>query len=317
MDQSRVRGLSPASVAGLIYWSRRHVITRVCIATAALAAAFTVYRPSGVVFFLYVAGFAPFAVAGSIARATAIIAGVVLLIIGESLLLWPPSAFPYVIAFESLLLGAAMTWVARQSIALSIGHKAAERERIARDLHDILGHTLSVIILKSELASRLLEQDARRAKAEIEDVERISRKALSEVREAIAGYRGGDLSAEFERAKATLETAGIVVERAYEAIPMPAAQERALALVLREAVTNVVRHSSAKRVRMTLQRIEGGYRLEVTDDGRGGAHAEGMGMRGIRERVAAIGGHASWHEGPGTALTITVPTAIRAHGARG
>ena len=123
--------------------------------------------------------------------------------------------------------------------------QAVARERIARDLHDILGHTLSVVILKSELASRLLEQNPVRAKAEIEEVERIARNALTEVREAIVGYRTGDLLAELARCQSTLETAGIIVERHDEIVDLPLAHERALALIVREAVTNIVRHANA------------------------------------------------------------------------
>lgn len=190
-------------------------------------------------------------------------------------------------------------------------HKTAERERIARDLHDILGHTLSVVVLKSELASRLVEQDAPRARKEIEEVERIARQALGEAREAIAGYRSGDLRAEFERAGKTLTTAGIAVDGDCESVSMPAAHERALALVLREAVTNVIRHAQASRCRMKLSLADGGYRLEVGDDGRGGALREGMGMQGIRERVRALGGTVTWRASSprGTTLVVTVPAA--------
>jgi two-component system sensor histidine kinase DesK len=299
---------------GVIYWSRKHVIQRVCVAIAALAVAFTAYRPSGVGFFIFVAGFGPLAVSGSIAGSAAIIAGAVLAILVESWLLWPPTPMPYVVAINAFLVGAAVTFVARQQIALRRTLKTAERERIARDLHDILGHTLSVIILKSELASRLLAHDPARARAEIEDVERISRNALSEVREAIVGYHAGDLVGELDRAKSTLETANIAAECHYEPVAMPLAQERVLALVLREAVTNVVRHAQAKSCRLTLRETDSAYRLEVHDDGRGGVHEEGMGMRGIRERVAAIGGKVAWAAGPGTKLTITVPIAARAGG---
>ena len=292
---------------GVIYWSRRHVILRVAIAMALLAATFTAYRQSGVAYFVPVAAFAPLAVRGSLIRSGAIVTLVVLVILAEWWLLWPPSMMPYVIALEAFLVGGALTFVARQQTAVRQLHKTAERERIARDLHDILGHSLSVIILKSELASRLLESDSARAKAEIEDVERISRTALSEVRDAIAGYRSGDLLTEFLHAHSTLEAAGIVVERQCEAVTMPVTQERVLALVVREAVTNVLRHAHATRCRMTLQETGSACQLEIRDDGRGGAHKEGMGMRGIRERVAAIGGEVSWSAGPGTKLTIVVP----------
>ncbi|HEY5808875.1 MAG TPA: ATP-binding protein, partial [Povalibacter sp.] len=133
------------------------------------------------------------------------------------------------------------------------------------------------------------------------------RNALSEVREAITGYRAGDLLSELDRAQSTLETAGVAVERICDSVDMDPAQERVLALVLREAVTNVVRHSQAKRCRLTLQRTEQAHRMAISDDGCGGAHREGMGMRGIRERVAALGGEVSWSVGMGTELIVTVP----------
>ena len=218
---------------GAICWSRKYVVLYVCIAMVALAVTFTAYRPGGITFFIMAAVFGAVAAGGNIARSAMVIAAVIVLILGEWRLLWPPGFFPYIAAAQAFLIAGAITGVLRQSIALKRIHKEVERERIARDLHDILGHTLSVIILKSELASRLLEHDPQRAKAEIEDVERISRNALSEVREAIVGYRAGDLLAEFDRAKSTLATAGIVVEHDWETVGMPVSQERVLALVLR------------------------------------------------------------------------------------
>jgi two-component system, NarL family, sensor histidine kinase DesK len=298
-------------VIGVLYWSRRAVVLRVCIALATLAVAFTAYRPSGIIFFTYVATLGPFAFGGRLAGSVAIVLGAAAVILLEWWLRWPPSSFPYTFAIVSILLGGAMTVVARQQAAIARILKAAERERIARDLHDILGHTLSVIIVKSELAGRLLDRDPNRARREIEEVERISRGALSEVREAIAGYRAGNLATEFDRARSTLETAGIVVDHRCESDGMPVAHERVLVLVLREAVTNVLRHAHAKRCRMSVQRTDDAYQLEVEDDGRGGVRQEGSGMRGIRERVAAIGGRVSWSDGPGTLLTITVPVPDR------
>jgi len=303
------------NVFALIYWSRRRVMLRVCIAMAIVAVAFTAYRPNGVIFFIIVAGAAPLAVGGHLTRSAAVITGVVLLLLAEWWLLWPHSAVPYIVAAESFLIGGAVTFAVRQQKSLRLALKTAERERIARDLHDILGHTLSVIALKAELASRLLEQNPARAKAEIEDVARVTRGALSEVREAIAGYRGDDLAAEVERAKATLETAGIAVERRYDAVALPVAHERVLALVLREAITNVLRHAQATRCCVTLERKDDVCHLIVSDDGRGGAHREGSGMRGIRERVAAIGGTAAWSTGSGTELTVAVPISTPSLGA--
>ena len=131
--------------------------------------------------------------------------------------------------------------------------KVAERERIARDLHDLLGHTLSLITLKAELARKLVDRDPQRAKQEMQDVEHTSRAALADVREAISGYRGQGLAAELLRARQTLETAGITVDCEASEVPLSPAQETVLALALREAVTNVVRHAQAQ----TLQRPPG------------------------------------------------------------
>src|ERR1700690_1334735 len=131
--------------------------------------------------------------------------------------------------------------------------KVAERERIARDLHDVLGHTLSVIILKSELAGKLIDQDPQRAKAEIADVETTSREALSEVRSTIRGYRSQGLPAELAQAKSTLETAGVAVECEAARIELPALHETVLSMAVREAVTNVVRHAQARTCRLRLE----------------------------------------------------------------
>ena len=186
--------------------------------------------------------------------------------------------------------------------------KVAERERIARDLHDVLGHTLSVIILKSELAGKLMDRDPSRAGNEIREVEQISRQALSDVRDAIRGYRSQGLAAELARAKSTLETAGLTVQcDAATTMKLPAVQESVLSLAVREAVTNVVRHAQARTCRMRLEQQNGSCRLEIQDDGRGGFHGEGNGIRGMRERVEMLGGTLSRNTDAGTTLTITLP----------
>jgi len=290
-----------------IYWARQRVMQWVCLALALLAVSFGACRPAGIFFFVFVAAFGPLAAGGSIAGSAVIVGITVLLIFGQWQLFWSPSAIPYVAALEAFLVGGAITFVLRQQAAMKRTVKTAERERIARDLHDILGHTLSVIIMKSELAGRLLERDPLRAQAQIGEVERIARQALSEVREAISGYRAGDLRTEFERAQSALETAGVAVERHCEQVAIPVAQERVLALVLREAVTNVMRHAQATRCVLSLRQTDGLVHMEVRDDGRGGVHPEGNGMRGIRERVAAVGGEATWLAGTGTVLTIALP----------
>ncbi|HKI25370.1 MAG TPA: sensor histidine kinase [Candidatus Sulfotelmatobacter sp.] len=186
--------------------------------------------------------------------------------------------------------------------------KVAERERIARDLHDVLGHTLSVITLKSELAGKLMERDPQRAGKEIGEVEEISRQALADVRDAIRGYRAQGLAAELERAKSTLETAGLTVQCDSAAtLQLPAMQESVLALAVREAVTNVVRHARASSCQLRLEQQNGSCRLEIRDDGVGCASLEGNGLRGMRERVEMLGGTLDRIAKSGTTLTITLP----------
>ena len=193
--------------------------------------------------------------------------------------------------------------------------KVAERERIARDLHDVLGHTLSVIILKSELAGKLIDRDPERAKAEIGDVERTSREALTEVRSTIRGYHARNLAAELKQAKATLETAGLSVTAESTEVGLTPAQESVVALILREAVTNVVRHARARRCSLRLAPVNGNCRLEVQDDGRGGIQVEGNGLRGMRERIEALGGTLQRETRAGTRLTIQFPlTPAKANG---
>jgi two-component system, NarL family, sensor histidine kinase DesK len=190
--------------------------------------------------------------------------------------------------------------------------KVAERERIARDLHDVLGHTLSLITLKSELARKLVDRDPDRAKQEMQDVENASRAALTDVREAIRGYRSDGIFAELARARAALETAGVSVECDTDSVPLSPAQESVLALALREAVTNVVRHADARSCNVILKRKDSLCTLEVADDGCGAAGPEGNGLRGMRERLEALGGSLRLLTSNGTRLIIDLPLASAA-----
>jgi two-component system sensor histidine kinase DesK len=194
----------------------------------------------------------------------------------------------------------------------------AERERISRDLHDILGHTLSVIALKSELASRLADRDPARAAEEIREVERVSREALSEVRSAVEGYRGTGLQGELRSAGRVLESSGVSLEMTIAAAPapMPPRQESVMALALREAVTNIVRHARAQRCWISVLEQEGARVLTVRDDGigvgMGRVAREGHGLTGMRERVAAAGGTVTIDGSQGMIVTVSLP---EAHGA--
>ncbi|HEY3569172.1 MAG TPA: sensor histidine kinase [Thermoanaerobaculia bacterium] len=185
--------------------------------------------------------------------------------------------------------------------------KTAERERIARDLHDLLGHTLSLITLKAELAGKLVERDPERAGREIREVERISREALREVRTAVAGYRSEGLQAELARARLALEAAGLRFEYFAQPVALDPEAETVLALALREAVTNVIRHAGARACRIALEQTAEETRLEVRDDGRGGAAPEGIGLASMRERVEGLGGRLERRAETGTSLRIVLP----------
>ncbi|MFF7436565.1 histidine kinase [Streptomyces sp. NPDC008122] len=166
-----------------------------------------------------------------------------------------------------------------------------ERLRFSRDLHDLLGHTLSVIVVKSEAARRLASRDLDAALAQVADIESVGRQALTEIREAVTGYREGSLATELDRARDALSSAGIepVVRRSG---PLLEPQTEALlSWVVRESATNAVRHSGASRCEIDLSGTADRVRLTVTDDGRGpAAGTPGSGLRGLRERVTAAGG---------------------------
>ena len=189
-----------------------------------------------------------------------------------------------------------------------------ERLRFARDLHDLLGHSLSLITLKSELAQRLLPADPGRAATEARDIEGVARRALREVREAVAGYRQPALRAELAGAREMLEAAGIACRVEDETGVLPGAADAVLAWAVREGVTNVIRHSRAQCCGIRLSQRGEEARVEVSDDGFGSPPihdevAAGSGLSGLSERVAASGGviEAGPLPGGGFRLRVSLP----------
>ena len=187
--------------------------------------------------------------------------------------------------------------------------KIAERERIARDMHDVLGHSLSVVVLKTELAARLMLSDPQRALRELRDVESAARQALSQVREAITGYRSAGWAAEIEQAKHVLQAAEIAFEIDVQAVELAPAAENAVSLALREAITNIVRHAAATRCTLTLRQADSQVVCQITDNGIGvQSAARGNGLAGMRERIEALGGAmALISNQPGLLLRLTLP----------
>jgi len=189
----------------------------------------------------------------------------------------------------------------------------AERERIARDLHDLLGHTLTVITVKLDLARRLLPHDTThdigRARNEIVEAEQTARNALAEVREAVSGYRAEGLDAEISRARRSLLSADVQLTTALAPVDLSSSQAHVLCLALREAVTNIVRHAHATVCHVTLLETDGTIHFTIEDNGRGGPIHEGNGLRGMRERLQSIAGTVKLTASAngGTSLAITLP----------
>jgi two-component system sensor histidine kinase DesK len=185
----------------------------------------------------------------------------------------------------------------------------AERERIGRDLHDLLGHTLSLVALKSELANRLWERDPHAARREVQDVERVTREALAQVRRAVTGIRAAGLAAELASARLLLESAGVEFVYSLPALSLPLELETALALAVREAATNIQRHAKAAVATLELSTVDGALHLELRDDGRGGDLVPGNGLSGMRERLEDVGACLSIDSvrGRGTCVRIVAP----------
>jgi two-component system sensor histidine kinase DesK len=268
-------------------------------------------------FFIYSAAFLPFVVA-SVPIFVAVLIAQTLGLLVEGWLLHINSIALTLTAFIMGVVGVSNAFIARQKRAdtkLRMAHEeieqlaaVAERERIARDLHDVLGHTLSVIVLKAELAGRLIKTDPQRASQEIADVEKTARTALSEVRAAIGGYRSQGLPAEMELARSTLQSAGVTLACESPLPQLHAAEETVICLAVREAITNIVRHAQATHCRMSFNTSSNGrHTLLISDDGPHPKLQEGNGLRGMRERVQSLGGSLSITTDPGVTLLIELP----------
>ena len=181
----------------------------------------------------------------------------------------------------------------------------AERERIARDLHDLLGHSLSSIALKAELASKLSSAGAsEQAAQESEQVAELARTLLSEVRQAVSGLKQVGLYAQIDVLIKRLQDAGFIVEKQIEKVPLSAEQESNLCFIFKEAVTNIIRHSKGKHVKLALTADNGMVAMSIQDDGKVKKYQVGNGVDGIKERVNALGGQCDICINSGMALHI-------------
>jgi two-component system sensor histidine kinase DesK len=299
------------------FWVEGRALLAIAAGILAIGVVTAPRNPGASCFFIFAAAFL-----GDVGRPAVAVRWLLVIlavVVAETVLFDLTPAFSIPAFVISILVGGSnihFCEMRRKDRALIRAHQAAEhlativeRERIARDLHDLLGHTLSTIVLKAELAAKVADRDLARALQEIRDVERISRNALTEVRQAVYSYRGERLEQELTTARAALEAAGVALTVDMPSVTLTSDQERALALALREAVTNVIRHARAGSCRVTLAQEPGRVRLQVEDDGVGGGDAEGAGLSGMRARLAALGGTLDRDSRRGTRLTLMLPMA--------
>lgn len=226
----------------------------------------------------------------AIIGSTGIVSALMVLALGQTLLI--AGAVAAWVVLVGLMVWGSIAAGRQREVVLEAREQQAElaveleRTRLARDLHDILGHSLTVITVKAELAGRLIDVDPERAKVELADLERLSRDALSDVRGTVSGYRQLSLPAELARAGRALDAAGIAAVIPSAADDVPTALRDTFAWVVREGVTNVIRHSGARTCAITLAPSH----VEVRDDGRRVAEVlPGNGLTGLRERARKAG----------------------------
>jgi two-component system sensor histidine kinase DesK len=306
------------------FWARGWQVVACMLASCLIGAAWVRWNVGAATFFI----FACAAAAGilRLRRAMLAIGGVIVLALLTSLLI-PETRMRFMFLMPILTIslpvgvGAVMDARLRRSRQElvrkqeEVEHMAtiAERERISRDLHDLLGHSLSLIALKAELARKLVHRDLDACAREIGDIETSARQALAEVRAAVTGYRESGLASALASARASLAAADVRLEEKVERFALAPAAENVVALALREAVTNVVRHAGARRCSVSLGLEHGVAVLRIADDGQARSEAgirHGNGLSGMRERAASVGGELAVRAGAGLELILRVPVGV-------
>lgn len=304
-------------------------------AVAALAYVLAPFNPAAFTYLTYAAAFTPYRFTG-IVRALAVTCAFLIAYAAEVLILSKHepflSIFLAAIVCTAACVGNSLVIESdRRNAALRVSQEEvrglaalAERERIGRDLHDLLGHTLSLIVIKAELAKKLIDRDRESTHRELTDMMNVAREALAQVRTAVGGMRRATLDVEMASARALLAASGVGVVHWRDEVVLPQVVEVALAMIVREAATNICRHAAASRAWFELRR-EGAtdadeelVTLLIRDDGRGGAVERGHGLWGIKERVSSLGGTMEFTSprGRGTTLCIRLKVDVRSFGKR-
>lgn len=300
------------------HWVNNKRLILNILAILIIGSLMTLITPGASVFFVYAAAFC--CRLGSTKKAFIGLIVILLWILALSLT-FNFTAFYYVpAALFTLLIGGINIYehdmsLKNKALMLSqqeVRHLArtSERERIARDLHDLIGHTFSVITLKAELAGKLINKDNEQAKKEVSELENISRDALKQVREVVTGYRTSDLNTELAHAKYVLESNEIHFKYQFDDIEISNKTNKELAIILKELVTNILKHAHATKVSAQIEQNNHSVVMTVMDDGVGFNNTndnEGFGLKGIQERVAQLSGHLEINSNGQTTIKISVP----------
>ena len=299
-----------------VHYGDRRWIPWLALGMGALGFALTPLNPGAQGYVIYACAYLPFC----LAPRRAILAMVLVLALYTSY--WLMLGLPWLFVLNAIVVGLVVGLMnvhysrrKQADAALKLSHDEvrrlaalAERERIGRDLHDLLGHTLSLVAIKSELAGKLVERDPAAARRELDEVSRVAREALTQVRSAVTGIRAAGLGAELASARLLLEADDVELHYALAPVRLPPEIETVLALTVREAVTNIQRHARARHAEVTLSSTPREVKLYISDDGRGGAIAPGNGLSGMRERIEALGGRLRIESAPGsTRLEACIP----------
>ena len=228
---------------------------------------------------------------------------------GDAFTVWYSTLISGFIVATILVLFSAIRELRETREELARTAVSEERLRFARDLHDLLGHTLSVMVVKAQAVRKLIPRDAGLAVEQAGDIETIGRDALRQVRLAVSGYRGQGLSAEIDGARTALRDSGIELVVRQRGTPLPDEAGALLGWAVREGVTNVIRHSGAANCEIAVDGRDGTAVLAIRDDGCGGSAAKGNGLQGLTERIGGAGGRieAGPAEPGGYLLTVTLP----------
>ncbi|GAA6173349.1 sensor histidine kinase [Colwellia sp. KU-HH00111] len=298
------------------YWCQGKALFLYIVAICLIGSAMASINSGASVFFVYAAGFC----CGFSPRAKAFLALVFVLVfvVVFTLLTNQGVFFWFSALFFSCIIGLLnihQVEVQNKNKALKQSQQeiqqiaaTAERERISRDLHDLLGHSLSVITLKAELASKMIDKGMALSKIndEIKAVETLSRTALAQVRGAVSGYNKATIAQELLQASVATQAAGITLIENIDVCELPPEVESELALIIRESITNVIRHADTKRVQVNLTKHNNQLTLTIIDQGQIPAFKENSGIQSMRSRINNIGGQMQLIMKPNTQLQFTL-----------